>query len=59
MIPNKASYMYDETWAKVFKVVAPGIRKMMVINIAFVCSILFSTYLNLHLCSSKISTDDL
>ena len=27
MITNKASYMDDETWAKVVKVVAPGIRK--------------------------------
>ena len=27
VIPNKAAYMDDETWAKVVKVVAPGIRK--------------------------------
>ena len=30
VIPNKAAYMDDETWAKVVKVVAPGIRKMAV-----------------------------
>ena len=36
VIPNKAAYMEDETWAKVVKVVAPGIRKMAVINVAFV-----------------------
>ena len=55
VIPNKAAYMDDETWAKVFKVVSLGIRKMAVINVAFVCYILFSTYLILHLCSSKLS----
>ena len=58
VIPNKASYMDDETWAKVVKLVAPGIRKMAVINVAFVSSILFSTYLTLHLCSSKFSADN-
>ena len=31
--------MDDETWAKVVKVVAPGIRKMAVSNVVFVCSI--------------------
>ena len=58
MVPNKAAYMDDETWVKVVKVVASGIRKMAVINVTFVCSILFSTYLNLQLCSSKLSADD-
>ena len=58
VIPNKAAYMDDETWAKVVKVVAPGIRKMAVSNVAFFCSILYSTYLTLHLCSSKFSADD-
>ena len=58
VIPNKAAYMDDETWAKVVKVVFPGIRKMAVSNVAFVCYMLFSTYLNLHLCSSKFSADD-
>ena len=57
--PNKSAYMDDETWEKVVKVVAPGIRKMAVSNVAFVCSILFSTYLTIHLCSSKLSADDL
>ena len=36
VIPNKAAYMDDETWEKVVKVVAPGIRKMMVRNVLFV-----------------------
>ena len=35
VIPNKAAYMDDETWAKLVKVVAPGIRKIDVINVAF------------------------
>ena len=35
VIPNKAAYMDDETWVKVVKVVAPGIRRMAVSNIAF------------------------
>ena len=59
VIPNKSAYLDDETWAKVVKVVAPGIRKMAVMNVAFVCSVLFSAYLTLHLCSSKFSADDL
>ena len=58
VIPNKAAYMDDETWEKVMKVVAPGIRKMAVINVSFVCSVFFSTDITLHLCSSKLSADD-
>ena len=58
VIPKKAAYMDDETWARVVKVVAPGIRKMAVRNVAFVCSNLFYSYLTLHLCSSKLSADD-
>ena len=58
MIPNKAEYMDDKTWEKMVKVVALGIRKMVVSNVAFVCSILFPTYLTLHLCSYKLSADD-
>ena len=58
VIPNKSAYMDDETWAKVVKVVSPGIRKMVVSHVAFVCSILFSTYITLHLCSSILSADD-
>ena len=27
VIPNKAAYVDDETWSKVVKVVAPGIKK--------------------------------
>ena len=51
VITNKAAYMDDRTWSKVVNLVAPGIRKMAVRNVSFVCSILFSTYLTLHLCS--------
>ena len=58
VIPIKSAYMDDETWAKVVKVVAPGIRKMAVSNVDFVCSILFSTYLTLHFSSSKLSAYD-
>ena len=39
VIPNKAAYMDDETWAKLVKMVAPGIRKMKVSNVA--CVFLF------------------
>ena len=35
-ITNKPSYMDDETWKKVVKVVAPAIRKMKVSNVACV-----------------------
>ena len=59
VIPNKASNMGDKTWLKVVKVIAPGIRKMVVINVAFVCFILFYTYLTLHFCYSKFSADGL
>ena len=57
VIPNKAAYVDDKTWAKVVNVVAPGIRKMAVINVSFVCSVLLSTYLTLHLYSFKFSAD--
>ena len=59
VIPNKGAYMDDETWAKMVKAAAPSILEMAMIHFAFVCSILFSTYLTLHLCSSKLSVDDL
>ena len=39
VIPKKSAYMDDETWAKVVKVVDPGIRKMKVSNVA--CDFLF------------------
>ena len=58
VIPKKSAFMDDEAWAKVVKLVAPVIRKMAVINVAFVCSILFSTYITLHICPSKFSADD-
>ena len=58
VIPKKESYMDDEIWPKVVKVAALGIRKMVVRNVAFVCSILLSSYLNLHLSYSKFSADE-
>ena len=58
VIPNRAVYMDDETWVKVVKVVATGIRKIKVINVACVFPILFSIHLTLHLCTSKLSSDD-
>ena len=37
MIQNKQAYMDDETWAKVVKLVSPGVRKKMrASNVAFV-----------------------
>ena len=59
VIPNKASYMDDETWEKVLKVVAPGIRKMRVSNVACVLPILLSIYLILPFCPYKFSADDM
>ena len=59
VFPNKASYMDYETLEKVMKVVAPGIRKMKVINVACIFTILFSIYLTLRICPSKFSSDDL
>ena len=38
-IQKKAAYMDDETWAKVVKVLTPGIRKMKLINVT--CIFLF------------------
>ena len=49
VIPKKVSYMDDETWSKVVKVVFPGIIKMKVINVACVFTILLSIYLTIHL----------
>ena len=51
--------MDDDTWEKVVKVVAPGIIKMKVSNVACVFPILFSIYLTIRLCPSKFSSDDL
>ena len=53
MISNKAAYMNDETWEKVVKLVAPGIRKVKVINVACVLNILLYIYLTIHICPSK------
>ena len=51
--PNKAAYLYDENWAKVVKVVAPGIRKIAVNNVDFfLCLIIYllnSTSLSLQI----------
>ena len=43
VIPNKAEGMDDETWAKVVKLVVPGIRKMKVGNVA--CVFYFILYI--------------
>ena len=57
-ILNKSAYMDDEAWEKVMKVVAPGIRKIKVSNISCALPILFSIYLTLCICTSKLSGDD-
>ena len=59
MIPNKAAYMDDEPWVKVVKVVAPGIIKMKLSNVAYVLPILFYIYMyiTLHVYPSKLSED--
>ena len=49
--------MYDDTWVKVVKMAAPGIRKMKVGDVACVLPILLSLYLNIHLYLSKLSSD--
>ena len=54
VITKKPAYMDDETWVKVVKLVSPGIRKMKVSNDTCVFPILFSTYLTLHICPSKL-----
>ena len=59
VIPNKVAYIDYDTWAKVVKVAAPGIRKIKVSNVACVFPILFSVYLTLHLCPYKLSSYDL
>ena len=56
-ITNKAEYMYDDIWAKVVKVVDPGIRKMKISNFACIFPILFSIYISLRLCTSKLSSN--
>ena len=57
VVPNKAVYIDDYTWETVVQVVAPGIRKIKVSNVACVFPILFSIYLTIHLCPSKFSMD--
>ena len=59
VIPNKAAYMDDKTWVKVVKLVAPGIRKIKVINVSCVFPVLFSIYISLHICPFKLFPDDL
>ena len=53
VIPSKASYIDEENWAKVMKLVAPGIRKIKVSNVACVFPILFYLYLTIHFCPSN------
>ena len=45
VIPNKATYVDDETWDEVVKVVSPGIIKMMVSNVTCVLPILLYIYI--------------
>ena len=59
MISNKAEYMDDGTWTKVVKVAAPGIITVKVINAALCFAYFLSIYLNLHICPSNLSTDDM
>ena len=56
---QKSVYIDDDTWVKVVKVLAPGIIKMKVSNVACVFPFLLSMYLNLHVCPSKLSTNDM
>ena len=51
--------MDDGTWKKVARVVSPRIRKMRVIDFAFVFPILLSIYLTLRICPTKLSADDM
>ena len=51
--------MDGETWAKLEKLVAPGIIKMKVINVACVLPILFYIYLTLHIFPSKFYPNSL
>ena len=53
VILNKPAYMDGETWMNGVKLVATGIRKTKVSNVACVFPILFSIYLTLHLTSSR------
>ena len=43
VISKKSAYVDDETWEKVVKLVAPGIRKIKVSNVA--CFSYFSLYI--------------
>ena len=51
--------MDDDTCAKVNKLVSPGISKMKVMKFALILPILFSIYPTFHLCTSKLSVDDI
>ena len=42
VITNKSEYMDDETWSKVVKVVASGIRKMAVEQCCFLFDLFYS-----------------
>ena len=50
--------MYDETWEKLVKVVAPGIIKIKVGNVSCILPILFLIYITLYLFPSKFPADD-
>ena len=53
VIPKKSAYMDYETWEKVVKVLARGIRKIKVSNVACVFPILLSINLTIHVCTYK------
>ena len=47
VIPNISSYLDDDTWAKVVKGIAPGIRNMKVVNVAYIFTISLYIYLTM------------
>ena len=59
LITKKIAYLDYDTWAKLVKVVAPGITKIKVSSVACVLPFLFSLYLTLHIFPSKLSAYDM
>ena len=59
VIPKKSSQKDNETWENVVKVVASGIIKMKLSNLACALRISFSIYLSIHIFLSKFSADDM
>ena len=51
--------MDDETWENVVKLAVPVIRKIKVRNVACVLPILFTIYLTIHLCTYRLSAEDM